>query len=104
MWSSTKRAPRATLRMDLSLCNKEQISACQKEESWDLCDLPGSGHISAFSEQMGERKKKRLFFYLKKVKGRTREILPLELEESQGFPAGSACPPSQDKGNRTEER
>lgn len=70
MWSSTKRAPRATLRMDLSLCNKEQISACQKEESWDLCDLPGSGHISAFSEQMGERKKKASIFLFKKSEGK----------------------------------
>lgn len=73
MWNSTKCAPRATLRMDFSLCNKKQISACQKEEPWDLCDLPGSGHISAFSEKMRERKKI-LFFYFKKVKGRTHEI------------------------------
>lgn len=73
MWSSTKCAPRATLRTDFSLSNKEQINACQKEEPWDLCGLPGSGHISAFSEQV--RKKKRyLFLYFKKVKEMTHEI------------------------------
>lgn len=42
-----------------------------KEEPWDLCDLPQTGHISdvsAFSEQVRERKK--IYFLFLKSEGK----------------------------------